>query len=37
LALYSDEQERLYQHTKGVMSSLDGVPVSFKDPICIEN
>jgi hypothetical protein len=26
LALYPDEQERLYQHVKGVMSSLDGVP-----------
>jgi hypothetical protein len=34
LALHPDEQERLYQHIKDVMfsdSSLDGVPVSFKD------
>ena len=29
LALYPDEQERLYQHIKGVMSSLNGAPVSF--------
>jgi hypothetical protein len=29
LALYPDEQERLYQHIKGVMSSLDGLPVGF--------
>jgi cytochrome P450 len=28
LALYPDEQERLYQHIKGVMSSLNGMPVS---------
>ena len=27
LALYPDEQERLYQHIKGVMSSLDRTPV----------
>jgi hypothetical protein len=27
LALYPDEQERLYQHIKGVMSSLNGMPV----------
>ncbi|KAI0000150.1 cytochrome P450 [Russula compacta] len=26
LALYPDEQERLYQHIKGVMSSLNGKP-----------
>jgi len=26
LALYPDEQERLYQHIKGVISSLDGTP-----------
>ena len=27
LALFPDEQERLYQHIKGVMSSLSGTPV----------
>ena len=27
LALYPDEQERLYQHIKSVMSSLNGIPV----------
>jgi hypothetical protein len=27
LALYPGEQERLYQHIKGVMSSLNGMPV----------
>ena len=27
LALYPEEQERLYQHIKGVMSSLNGMPV----------
>jgi cytochrome P450 len=27
LALYPYEQERLYQHIKGVMSSLNGMPV----------
>ena len=27
LALYPAEQERLYQHIKGVMSSLNGMPV----------
>jgi cytochrome P450 len=26
LALYQDEQERLYQHIKGIMSSLNGMP-----------
>jgi cytochrome P450 len=31
LALYPDEQERLYQHIKGVMSSLDGMPVSSRN------
>lgn len=29
LALYPDEQERLYQHIKGVMSSLNGMPVGY--------
>ncbi len=29
LALYPDEQEHLYQHVKGAMSSLDGMPVSL--------
>jgi hypothetical protein len=29
LALYPDEQESLYQHIKGVMSSLNGLPVGF--------
>ena len=32
LALYPDEQERLYRHIKGVMSSLNGMPVRYKDP-----
>ena len=27
LALYPEEQERLYQHIKGVMSTLNGTPV----------
>jgi hypothetical protein len=27
LALYPGEQERLYQHIKGVMSNLNGTPV----------
>jgi hypothetical protein len=27
LALYPDEQERLYQHIRGIMSSLNGTPV----------
>ena len=31
LALYPDEQERLYQHIKGVMSSLDGMPVGSRN------
>jgi cytochrome P450 len=31
LALYPDEQERLYQHIKGVMSSLNRVPVGSKN------
>jgi cytochrome P450 len=31
LALYPDEQEGLYQHIKGVMSSLNGMPVGFRD------
>ena len=31
LALYPDEQERLYQHIKGVMSSLNGMPVSSRN------
>ncbi|KAN0103584.1 cytochrome P450 monooxygenase [Russula decolorans] len=31
LALYPDEQERLYQHIKGVMSNLNGTPASFRD------
>ena len=29
LALYPDEQEGLYQQIKGVMSSLNGMPVGF--------
>jgi cytochrome P450 len=32
LALYPDEQERLYQHIKGVMSSLNGMPVRSRNP-----
>jgi cytochrome P450 len=31
LALYPDEQERLYQHIKGVMSSLNGMPVGSRN------
>jgi len=31
LALYPDEQERLYEQIKSVMSSLDGMPVGAKD------
>ena len=31
LALYPDEQERLYEHIKGVMSSLNGIPVGSSD------
>jgi hypothetical protein len=31
LALYPDEQERLYQQIKGIMADLDGMPVR---PIC---
>ena len=31
LALYPDEQERLYQHIKGVMSSPNGIPVGSRD------
>jgi cytochrome P450 len=31
LALYPDEQERLYQQIKGVMSSLNGMPVSYRN------
>jgi hypothetical protein len=27
LALYPDEQERLYQQIKGIMADLDGMPV----------
>jgi cytochrome P450 len=33
LALYPDEQERLYQHIKGVMSSVNGMPVSSRNII----
>ena len=33
LALFPDEQERLYQHIKGVMSSLNGMPVGPRNPI----
>ena len=32
LALYPDEQERLYQHIKGVMSTLNGTPVGSRNP-----
>ena len=32
LALYPDEQERLYQHIKGVMSTLSGMPVGSRNP-----
>ena len=31
LALYPEEQERLYQHIKGVMSSLNGTPVGCRN------
>ena len=31
LALYPDEQERLYQHIESVMSSLNGMPVSSRN------
>ena len=31
LALYPDEQERLYQNIKGVMSSPNGTPVGSRD------
>jgi cytochrome P450 len=31
LALYPDEQERLYQHVRGVMSNLNGMPVRSKN------
>ena len=31
LALYPDEQERLYQHIKGIMSSLNGTPVGSRN------
>ena len=31
LALYPDEQERLYQHIKGIMSNLNGIPVGFRN------
>jgi len=31
LALYPDEQERLYQHIKGVMSTLNGMPVGTRN------
>jgi len=31
LALYPDEQERLYQHIKGVMSSLNKTPVGYRN------
>ena len=31
LALYPDEQERLYQHIKGVMSRLNGTPVGSRN------
>jgi len=33
LALFPDEQERLYQHIKGVMPNLDGIPVRSRDPL----
>jgi hypothetical protein len=32
LALYPNEQERLYEHIKGVMSSLDRTPVRSSGP-----
>ena len=31
LALHPDKQEHLYQYTKGVMSSLNGMPVGSKN------
>ena len=31
LALYPEEQERLYQHIKGVMSKMNGMPVSSRN------
>ena len=31
LALYPDEQERLYQHIKGIMSNLNGMPVGLRN------
>ena len=31
LALHPDEQERLYQHIKGVLSGLNGGPVSSRN------
>jgi len=31
LALYPDEQERLYQHIKEVMSNLNGMPVGSRN------
>jgi hypothetical protein len=32
LALYPDEQERLYKHIKEVMSTLNGIPVGSRNP-----
>ena len=32
LALHPDEQERLYQHVKGVVSTLNGMPVGSRNP-----
>ena len=32
LALYPKEQERLYQHVKDIMSSVNGMPVSSRNP-----
>ena len=37
LALCPDEQERLYQHIKGVMSGLNGTPVSSRNSIRTES
>ena len=37
LALYPDEQERLYQHIKGVMSSLNGTPVGSRSLDSLES
>jgi hypothetical protein len=38
LALYPDEQERLYQHIKGIMSSLNRMPVgSWNLKLCRAN